>query len=386
MRLRAATRTECRRSGRRCRRRSSRSRSTPGGPARPPPAGAARRRSRRPTTRRPGSGPGSSSLRSASSSPSALCGSPNGSKTAPRVPRSDTDPIGTAAGVSNRAMSASSSSYRAPTRSILFTNRQVGMRSRVSVRISRRVCTWTPSTAEITSTAPSSTDSARSTSAMKSECPGVSIRLTVRSPSSNDTTAERIVMPRLRSRSIESVWVFPSSTRPTRSITPAAYSSRSVRLVLPASTCATMPIVREFKSPRECVEAISTDEVDHPTAHPGLLPLDRWTTCPDRNSRAHRLRPIFQAVQTLACPHGQPRGCERRDRPSLTQHQPGTTPADTPVDAARLRGLRTPPPGRRHPHADRAVVPAHRPTVQRASRGRSSPSTFDLTPKQSAQP
>jgi hypothetical protein len=104
----------------------------------------------------------------------------------------------------------------------LFTKSKVGIRNRVSVRISSRVCTWTPSTAEMTRTAPSRTDSARSTSAMKSEWPGVSIRFTVRSPSSNETTAERIVMPRRRSRSIESVRVLPASTLPTWSITPAA--------------------------------------------------------------------------------------------------------------------------------------------------------------------
>ena len=55
------------------------------------------------------------------------------------------------------------------------------MRSRCSVRISTRVCACTPSTAEMTSTAPSSTLSTRSTSAMKSGWPGVSIRLTVTS-------------------------------------------------------------------------------------------------------------------------------------------------------------------------------------------------------------
>ena len=55
------------------------------------------------------------------------------------------------------------------------------MRSRCSARISRRVCACTPSTAEITSTAPSSTLNTRSTSAMKSGWPGVSIRLTVTS-------------------------------------------------------------------------------------------------------------------------------------------------------------------------------------------------------------
>ena len=68
-------------------------------------------------------------------------------------------------------------------RSILLTKISVGMRSRRRVRISTRVCACTPSTAEITSTAPSSTPSTRSTSAMKSGWPGVSIRLTVTPPS-----------------------------------------------------------------------------------------------------------------------------------------------------------------------------------------------------------
>ena len=57
----------------------------------------------------------------------------------------------------------------------------------------------------------------------------------------NDATADLIVMPRWRSSASESVWVLPSSTLPISSMTPAANSSRSVRLVLPASTCARIP-------------------------------------------------------------------------------------------------------------------------------------------------
>ena len=85
-----------------------------------------------------------------------------------------------------------------------------------------RVCGCTPSTAEITSTAPSSTLRAHSTSAMKSGWPGVSIRLTVTSPITNETTADLIVIPRWRSSASESVCVVPSSTLPTSPITPAA--------------------------------------------------------------------------------------------------------------------------------------------------------------------
>ena len=96
------------------------------------------------------------------------------------------------------------------------------MPSRCSARIRMRVCACTPSTAEITSTAPSSTLSTRSTSAMKSGWPGVSIRLTVTSPTTNETTADLMVMPRARSSARLSVWVSPPSTLPTWSMTPAA--------------------------------------------------------------------------------------------------------------------------------------------------------------------
>jgi hypothetical protein len=71
-------------------------------------------------------------------------------------------------------------------------------------------------------TAPSSTLNTRSTSAMKSGWPGVSIRLTVTSSMTNDTTADWIVMPRCRSSAKESVWVLPASTLPISSMTPAA--------------------------------------------------------------------------------------------------------------------------------------------------------------------
>src|SRR5258708_15542864 len=48
-------------------------------------------------------------------------------------------------------------------------------------------------------------------------------------------------MPRRRSMSIESVRVVPASTLPSSLMAPASNSRRSVRLVLPASTCARIP-------------------------------------------------------------------------------------------------------------------------------------------------
>ena len=165
----------------------------------------------------------------------------NGTKAASRRPASRTIPIETTAGDSRRAIASTTRSGSAPARSILLTKIRVGTRSRRSARNSSGVCGWTPSTAETTRTAPSSTSRTRSTSAMKSGWPGVSTRLTARSPTRNEATADRIVMPRSRSSSSESVWVVPASTLPTRSMAPVVKRSRSVRVVLPASTWARMP-------------------------------------------------------------------------------------------------------------------------------------------------
>src|ERR687894_737289 len=85
---------------------------------------------------------------------------------------------------------------------------RVGTRRRCNVLINKRVCDCTPSTEE--------------------------------------TTTDLIVIPRCRSNVKVSVWVLPSSTLPISSMTPAAKSSRSVRVVLPASTCATIPRFNVF--------------------------------------------------------------------------------------------------------------------------------------------
>ena len=123
--------------------------------------------------------------------------------------------IGTTAGASRRAIASTTRRSSAPARSILLTKISVGTRSRRRARNRSGVWGWTPSTAETTRTAPSSTPRTRSTSAMKSGWPGVSTRLTARSPTRNEATADRIVMPRSRSSSSESVWVVPASTLPT---------------------------------------------------------------------------------------------------------------------------------------------------------------------------
>lgn len=205
--------------------------------------GSSRRRGSGPGTRRRGPpGPPSSAAKSGSCGPTVRM-----MACAPGRPIPSTVVRGTRAWASSARISASRSWWRAPVRSILLTKRITGMRIFTSVRISNRVCACTPSTAERTSTTPSSTPRARSTSEMKSGWPGVSMRLTLTPPTVKDTTADRMVMPRRRSSSCESVWVSPRSTLPTWSMTPEVCSSRSVRLVLPASTCARIPMVTLVK-------------------------------------------------------------------------------------------------------------------------------------------
>ena len=74
----------------------------------------------------------------------------------------------------------------------------------------------TPATEHSTSTAPSSTRSARSTSTVKSTCPGVSIRLMWCSFQVHEVAAEAMVIPRSRSSSMESM-VAPTPSLPRTS-------------------------------------------------------------------------------------------------------------------------------------------------------------------------
>ncbi len=71
------------------------------------------------------------------------------------------------------------------------------------------VCAWTPATPQKTMIAPSRTRSDRSTSAVKSTCPGVSIRLIWWSLQGQVVAAAVIVMPRSRSSGIQSSAVVP---------------------------------------------------------------------------------------------------------------------------------------------------------------------------------
>ena len=141
-------------------------------------------------------------------------------------------------------MEATAASRSAPVRSILLTNAMRGTPYRSASRHTDSLCGSTPATASNTATAPSSTRSERSTSAEKSTWPGVSMRLS-RCPSHSQlTAAAKIVIPRSRSCGSKSVTVVPSCTSPRLCTAPVRNSTRSVTVVLPASTWARIPRLR----------------------------------------------------------------------------------------------------------------------------------------------
>src|SRR5919204_5207310 len=125
----------------------------------------------------------------------------------------------------------------ARSRSSMLTNTSRARPSPSARRHRRSVCTSTPITALITTTAASTTRSAASVSAMKLGSPGVSIRLILRSANSNEATLAPIDISLSFSSGSKSQTVVPSSTRPRRLVTPASNSRASQRLVLPLPRC-----------------------------------------------------------------------------------------------------------------------------------------------------
>ena len=134
------------------------------------------------------------------------------------------EPIGswTATGLACSLRSICSSVPRksAPTRSILLTKQMRGTRYLSAWRQTVSDCGSTPDTASKTATAPSSTRSDRSTSAVKSTWPGVSMMLIRWSRQMQVVAAEVIVMPRSCSCSIQSITAVPSWTSPILYVIP----------------------------------------------------------------------------------------------------------------------------------------------------------------------
>ncbi len=102
----------------------------------------------------------------------------------------------------------------APIRSILLTKQIRGTRYLSACRHTVSDCGSTPDTASNTAHAPSSTRSERSTSAVKSTWPGVSMMLMRWSRQKQVVAADVIVMPRSCSCSIQSMTAVPSWTSP----------------------------------------------------------------------------------------------------------------------------------------------------------------------------
>ena len=102
----------------------------------------------------------------------------------------------------------------APVRSSLLTKHIRGTEYLFACRHTVIVCGSTPATPSKTATAPSRTRSERSTSAVKSTCPGVSMMLIWWSFHQQVVAADVIVMPRSCSCSIQSIVAAPSWTSP----------------------------------------------------------------------------------------------------------------------------------------------------------------------------
>ena len=99
-------------------------------------------------------------------------------------------------------------------RSILLMNAMRGTLYLSAWRQTVSDCGWTPATESKTATAPSSTRRLRSTSTVKSTCPGVSMMLIRWSRQNAVVAADVIVMPRSCSCAIQSIVAAPSCTSP----------------------------------------------------------------------------------------------------------------------------------------------------------------------------
>ncbi len=126
-------------------------------------------------------------------------------------------------------------------RSILFTTGTISRLFSIARYAFATVCASIPCAASTTSSAPSHAWSDRETSYVKSTCPGVSIRFSWCPFQSTRTAWALIVIPRSRSRSIES----SSCSRISRPVTvPVTSRMRSASVDLPWSMCAMIEKLR----------------------------------------------------------------------------------------------------------------------------------------------
>src|SRR4051794_40650010 len=133
---------------------------------------------------------------------------------------------------------------RASGRSTLFTTSTTGSRASSALRSTNRVCGSGPSDASTSSMTPSTIVRPRSTSPPKSAWPGVSTRFSFTSPYRTAAFFARIVMPRSRSWSIESMTRSVSASASCAEKTPDWRSIASTSVVFPWSTCAMIATLR----------------------------------------------------------------------------------------------------------------------------------------------
>ena len=150
-----------------------------------------------------------------------------------------------ASSAANRSNTSLATSVgRASARSTLLMM-TIGLSPTLSALVTTNlVCGSGPSAASTSTSAPSTMLRMRSTSPPKSAWPGVSTMLMRVSRQTSDVTFDRIVMPRSRSRSFESI--ARSATRWFSRKAPDCCSSRSTSVVLPWSTWAIMAMLRRF--------------------------------------------------------------------------------------------------------------------------------------------
>ncbi len=156
----------------------------------------------------------------------------------------------------NRSKVASTApSGSQPTRSTLFTTKMGRSPSASAFRVTKRVWGIGPSKASTSRQTQSTIFSTRSTSPPKSAWPGVSTML-MRVPFQvMAVNLERMVMPRSRSRSFESI-AQSAMTSPVRNC-PACRRKPSTSVVLPWSTCAMMAMLRTSRRTAFSGEAAS---------------------------------------------------------------------------------------------------------------------------------
>ena len=111
-----------------------------------------------------------------------------------------------------------------------------------ALAVTNLVCGIGPSAASTSKTTPSTIDKILSTSPPKSACPGVSTIFILIPFHSTLVALARIVIPRSRSKSLESIALSTTSWFSLKA--PDCFKSSSTRVVLPWSTCAIIAILR----------------------------------------------------------------------------------------------------------------------------------------------